>query len=47
MCFPPKISPCIIRLYFRIIDLDNFIFYFKILSLHVQNFYLVYSLISL
>ena len=38
MCFLPNFSSCIIILQFRIIDLDNFRFYFEFLSLRIQKF---------
>ena len=38
MCFPPNLSSCIIKLLFRIVDLVNFIFNFRFLSLLVWKF---------
>ena len=38
MFFLPNILSCIIRLSFRIIDLDNFLFYYQFLSLRIQKF---------
>ena len=38
MCFPPNLSSCIIRFQFRIVDFNNFRFYFGFLSLRAQTF---------
>ena len=38
MYFPPNLFSCIIRLYFRIVDLVNFVFNFGFLSNSVIDF---------
>ena len=38
MCFSLNLSSCIIKLYFRFVDLVNFVFNFRFLSLHVWKF---------
>ena len=38
MCFPPNLLSYIIRFELRIVDLNNFIFYFEFLSRRVGEF---------